>query len=357
VVHARRTLAELRRGERLGWHTGAQVGAWVDGEEVIDLATGQARPGRPMRPATTVEWASATKPVTCTALMLLVERGSLGLDDPVCAHLPEFGTAGKEAVTVRHLLTHTAGLTTTITGVAPPERIVADICAAPLREGWEPGRRCAYNSVAMWIVAALVARLTRHRSDGRSAGGLAGFSGFARFVRSEIFVPAGISESWIGMPAGVYAARRDDLAVIPGSSTSGTREWVTWERPTGGGHGPIRDLGRFYAALLAGRVCSPALVAAMTRREQAGVYDEYLDATVDRGLGFLLGSSYAGHSYGPHASGDSFGHGGRNWCVAFADPKVGLAVAVYWNGRVAPGVHALRQPATLAAVYEDLGLA
>ncbi|GAA4985964.1 serine hydrolase domain-containing protein [Actinopolymorpha pittospori] len=343
MIDAERTLAELRRGQRLGWHTGAQVHAWVDGEEVVGLATGQARPGRPMSPATIVEWASATKPVTCTALMLLVDRGSLGLDDPVCFHLPEFGTAGKEAVTVRHLLTHTAGLTSTITGVAPPEQVIADICAAPLREGWEPGRRCAYNSVAMWIVAALVARLSGRR--------------FVDFVRSEVFAPAGIRESWIGMPATEYAARRDDLAVIPGSPTSGTRDWVTWERPTGGGHGPIRDLGLFYAAFLAGRLCPPALVAAMTRRELAGVYDEYVDATVDRGLGFLLGSSYAGHSYGPHASGHSFGHGGRNWCVAFADPKVGLAAAVYWNGQVDPGTQAVRQPATLAALYEDLGLA
>lgn len=343
MIDAGRTLAELRRGERLGWHTGAQVHAWVDGEEVIDLATGEARPGRPMGPATIVEWASATKPVTCTALMLLVERGSLGLDDPVCAHLSGFGAAGKEMVTVRHLLTHTAGLTSTITGIAPPERIVADICAAPLREGWEPGRRCAYNSVAMWIVAALVARLSGRR--------------FADFVRSEIFAPAGMDGSWIGLPAREYAARRDDLAVIPGSVTSGTREWVTWERPTGGGHGRVRDLGRFYAAFLCGGLCSPAVVAAMTRRELAGAYDEEVGATVDRGLGFLLGSAYAGHSYGPYASGDSYGHGGRNWCVGFADPKVGLAAAVYWNGRVDPATHAVRQPATLAALYEDLGLA
>jgi CubicO group peptidase (beta-lactamase class C family) len=108
---------------------------------------------------------------------------------------------------------------------------------------------------------------------------------------------------------------------------------VTWGRPTGGGHGPIGELARFYAALLDQRLLSAPVVEAMTTRQLCGVYDERLDAVVDRGLGFMLASSYAGHSYGPHASRRAFGHGGRNWCVAFADPAHGLATGVYWNGR------------------------
>ena len=64
-----------------------------------------------------------------------------------------------------------------------------------------------------------------------------------------------------------------------------------------------------------------------------------------------------GHTHGPHASRRAFGHGGRNWCVAFADPAYGLAAAVYWNGRGAGPTHAERQPALLGALYRDLGLA
>lgn len=338
-----RARAELERGMALGWHTGAQLYAALHGQTVADFAIGEARPGRPMTPATVVEWASATKAVTCSALALLWQRGLLDLDDPVCRHLPAFAAAGKEAVTVRHLLTHTGGLRDPVDDGMPFAEAVAAVCRAPLVAGWVPGARCAYNSVAMWAVAALVARLS-----GRP---------FHEFVRAELFAPLGLRDSWIGMPTAVFRAYGDRLAAVPGFAASGTEAWVTWGRPTGGGHGPIGELGRFYAALLDRRLLGAPTVEAMTARHLCGVYDEKLKAVVDRGLGFLLGSSYTGHGYGPHASRRAFGHGGRNWCVAFADPKYGLAVGVYWNGRADGATQAERQPALLAALYQDLNLA
>lgn len=78
---------------------------------------------------------------------------------------------------------------------------------------------------------------------------------------------------------------------------------------------------------------------------------------MDRGLGFLLASSYAGHGYGPHASHRVFGHGGGSWVAAFADRAYGLAAAYYCNGRVDAETQAERWPALLAALYEDLGFA
>jgi CubicO group peptidase (beta-lactamase class C family) len=296
-----------------------------------------------MTPATLVEWASATKPVTCSAAALLWQRGLFDLDDPVCRHFPEFAANGKEAVTVRHLLTHTGGLTDPVPHVVPWDEAVAAVCRAPLVEGWVPGARCAYNSVAMWIVAGLVARLSGQP--------------FARFVRAEIFEPLGLLDSWIGMPVEVFRAYGDRIVVVPGFARSGTEAWATWGRPTGGGHGPIGQLGRFYAALLEHRLLSAPVVEAMTTRHLCGVYDETLHAVVDRGLGFMLGSSYPGQSYGPYASRRAFGHGGRSWCVAFADPAYGLAAAVYWNGQVDHATQAERQPALLTALYRDLDLA
>ena len=97
---------------RLGWHTGAQLYASLRGRTVVDLAVGEARLGVPMATDTIVEWASATKPVTCSAAALLWQRGLFDLDDPVCRHLPEFAANGKEAVTIRHLLTHSGARAT-----------------------------------------------------------------------------------------------------------------------------------------------------------------------------------------------------------------------------------------------------
>jgi CubicO group peptidase (beta-lactamase class C family) len=336
------TRRELERGMALGWHTGAQCYASLRGETVADFAIGEARPGVPLTPSTIVEWGSATKAVTCAAGALLWQRGLFNLDDPVCQHIPEFAAEGKEAVTIRHLLLHTGGLSDPVNEIMPFDEAVATICRAPLLEGWVPGARCAYNSVGMWIVAALVSCLS-----GRP---------FSQFVRAEFFEPLGLLDSWIGMPAEVFRAYGEQIAVIPGFAQSGTEAWVTWGRPTGGGHGPIGQLGSFYAALLENRILSAPVVEAMTTGHLCGVYDEKLRANVDRGLGFLLGSSYPGHGYGPHASRRTFGHGGRNWCVAFADPAYGLAAAVYWNGRAHGHIQAERQPRLLAALYQDLKL-
>ncbi len=293
-----------------------------------------------MTTSTIVEWASATKPIPCVSIGLLCERGLVDLDDAVSLHIPEFAAAGKQDVTIRHLLTHTGGLTSTITGIAPPEEIVADICAAPLVDGWTPGARCAYNSIAMWIVSELVSRVS-----GRP---------FGEFVHDEIFGPAGMDDCWIGMPAEVYRDQQSRIAVIPGFGPSGTEAWVTWARPTGGAHGPIAQLGRFYEALLDGRLMSAPVLEAMTTRHLCGVLDEYLQETVDRGLGFMLGSSNPAHGYGALASPRAFGHGGRTWSVGFADPSRDLAVAVYWNGMADAESHAQRLPDLLDAVYLDL---
>ena len=71
-----------------------------------------ARPERlPMRRDTIFDLASLTKPMaTATAIMMLLEEGSISLDDPVAKVLPNFAERGKEEVTIRHLLTHSAGL-------------------------------------------------------------------------------------------------------------------------------------------------------------------------------------------------------------------------------------------------------
>jgi CubicO group peptidase (beta-lactamase class C family) len=296
-----------------------------------------------MTTATIVEWASATKPVTCGAAAMLWQRGLFDLDDPVCRHIPEFAAEGKEQVTIRHLLTHTAGLTDPTKDLMPFAEAVAAVCRAPLIAGSIPGARCAYNSVGMWAVAELVARLSGQP--------------FSEFVRERVFEPLRLTDSWIGVPAGVFRSYGDRVAIIPRVKESGTESWVTWGRPTGGGFGPIRDLGRYYVSLLEHRLLSAPVVEAMTTRHLCGIYDERLESHVDRGLGFMLGSTYRGHGFGPHASKRSFGHGGRQWCVAFADPERQLATAVYWNGK--PGIeeHADRLHGLLGDLYVDLGLA
>ncbi len=109
---------------------------------------------------TLIVWMSSTKPIAAVAVAQLWERGKLELDDPVVRHIPEFGSNGKEAITIRHLLTHTAG----IRGIAgrweqqPWEKIVETICAMRIEPGWEPGKKAGYHVATSWYILAEIVR-------------------------------------------------------------------------------------------------------------------------------------------------------------------------------------------------------
>src|SRR4051795_12351411 len=100
---------QLRRGIAGGSFPGAQFYASVAGEVVADVAVGEARLGTPMTTDTVVAWQCNTKPVTAVAACQLWERGHVDIDAPVVTYVPEFAKNGKSGVTLRHLLTHTAG--------------------------------------------------------------------------------------------------------------------------------------------------------------------------------------------------------------------------------------------------------
>jgi len=109
--------------------------------------------------------ASITKPIVCAAVVKLVEQGRLCLDDRVVQYVPEFAEAGKERVTIRHLLTHTSGLPDMIpenhqfrAKHRPLADFVARICELELL--FAPGTRISYQSVGMAMLGEIVERLT-----------------------------------------------------------------------------------------------------------------------------------------------------------------------------------------------------
>ncbi|MGI5526679.1 serine hydrolase domain-containing protein [Streptomyces syringium] len=97
---------------RSGADVGASVAVHLDGEPVVDLWGGYADPARTRpweRDTLTNVW-SMTKTMTALCALVLVDRGELDLRAPVGKYWPEFGTAGKDRIEIRHLLGHTAGL-------------------------------------------------------------------------------------------------------------------------------------------------------------------------------------------------------------------------------------------------------
>jgi CubicO group peptidase (beta-lactamase class C family) len=87
---------------------GGSVAVFVDGEPVVDVWGGFADADRtiPWERDTIVNVWSVTKTMTALCALILADRGELDLAAPVCRYWPEFGTAGKEKVLVRHLLAH-----------------------------------------------------------------------------------------------------------------------------------------------------------------------------------------------------------------------------------------------------------
>lgn len=346
-----------------GIQIGAQVYISLQGRTVADFGIGDARPGVPMTPDTVTLWMSATKPLAAIAIAQLWERDRLALDDPIAKHITEFAQHGKETITLRHVLTHTAGIRWVETGWpdVPWERIIAKICAMRMERDWPPGKKAGYSALVSWFILGEVVR----RIDGRD---------YAAYVRQEIFEPLGMNDSWVAMPPETYRAYGNRLAIM--QITEGgqikdagldTEAACTNARPAGSGHGPARELGRFYEALLAHgtlggrRTILPQSVEALTARHRAGMYDLTFRHIMDWGLGFQLNSNQYGaatvpYGFGPYASYRTFGHNGHQSATAFADPEPGLTVVILCNGMPGEIAHDRRMRELHSSIYEELGL-
>jgi CubicO group peptidase (beta-lactamase class C family) len=363
------TVAEIEAGMASGLHVGAQLAVAVDGVPVAEVATGLARPGVAMTSETLMLWLSATKVVTAVAVAQQWERGELDLDERVADHIPEFGVHGKDVITIRHLLTHTAGIRgaggTGDAGMRGGwDAVIARICAARLEPGWVPGHRAGYHPSSAHMILGELVRLISGRP-------------FGQYVREEILEPLGARDWWIGVPTDRYAGYGDRIGLMY-DTANGRREpvaaWSTAESaagdwPSRNGRGPARDLVRVLDVLRGRgesggvRLLQPQTVDAMASHQRVGMFDRTFGAVMDWGLGFVLDSKYAlgdqvqPYGYGAHSSPRTFGHSGSQSSVAFVDPEFGLSVALVCNGMCGEQVNTERQHRILTALYDDLGFA
>lgn len=356
--------AELNHGIELGLHPGAQCYASIDLRTVADFAVGDAKPGVPMRPDSITLWFSAVKPLGAAAFGQLWEQGLARLDDPVARHVPEFAQHSKESITLRHLLTHTAGIrgSASTWSLRPWHEIIADICAARPEPRWDPEWRAGYDAAASWFILGEVIR----RISGIAYG---------QYVREKVCIPCGMSDTYVGLPLEMLEDARDRLAVMFDTRRGGngnqmpanSDEGITACIPGANGRGSARDLGRFYEMLLndgswdGRRILGAQTVAALTARHRAGIFDQSMQHIVDWGLGFLLNSRHHGvetapYGYGPHASPRTFGHSGNQSSIAFCDAANRLVAVIITNGMPGEAHHQQRMRRLLTALYEDLSL-
>ena len=361
-------------GMRAGWHIGAQLAVSRHGESVCDVAIGRARPDSMddsdarMRPDTLMLWLSSGKPATAIAVMQLMERGVLQLDDLVGLHISEFAANGKQAVTIKHLLMHVGGFRFIDLGDAatPWDEIIRRLCVSPLERNWVPGERAGYHPYTSWyVLGEIVSRLS-----GKS---------LSEYVREQIFLPLEMVDCWIGMPETVRDSYGSRLGIMANTEARGdvppTLKPHPWSMPDGmiacapGGnaHGPMRQLVKLYEMLSAGgmlngvRTLTSESVALLTARSRVDMFDETFRHKLDWGLGIIPNNRRYGidtvpYGYGRHASDSAYGHSGSQSSVAFADPEHGLCVALVLNGTCGEVRHQKRIKSLLNAIYEDLGI-
>lgn len=324
----REVFADLVAG---GAESGAGLAVIHDGRVVVDLVGGwrDAERAVPWTPRTLCATYSVSKPFAAFCLLLLVDRGLAGLDDPVRKHWPEFAAEG---VTLRHVLAHTAGLpvfpvTRTAQALADWDLLCADLAhATPL---WTPGEVAAEHALTY---GHLVGELVR-RIDGRPIGAFLaaeiagpweldlGFAlspadtarcadllyGDADWPVTILGAPGSLKARSLGNPAGCL-----DLAVLNGEL------WRATAVPAVNMHATALGVARFYAGLLGGgtldgrRVFSPEIVAEAVRVQHDGV-DQVLDRPVRWGLGMQVEED------------ESWGMGGIGGNAGYADPVRGYA--------------------------------
>lgn len=346
-------------GVREGLHPGVQLYVSIQGECVLDLAIGEARRGVDMTSDTLTLWMSAGKPLAAVAALKLVEQGRLSLDVAVADLIPGFAQNGKDAVTVRHILTHTAGFRGPLNNFTPGSfaEIIERVNALRQEPGWVPGEKAGYHIGSSWFMLGEIVRI---------ASGVS----FDRFVRDELFQAIGVSDAFVGMTDAEYDFHEPSFAMMhvteksppvvdwPGNS----RDATTTPRPGANARGPIRALAGVYESLLFDdRMLSEPTRQAMRSRQRQGMLDVTFQQTLDWGFGVMVDSKrYAGeHAYGfgRHASEEAFGHSGNQSSCAFADPAHGLVVAWTCNGMPGEPRHQVRARAINAAIYETLRLA
>ncbi|MGH9171899.1 MAG: serine hydrolase domain-containing protein [Acidimicrobiales bacterium] len=287
---------------------GGSVAVYLAGEPVVDIWGGHLDADRSVawEKDTIVNVWSTTKTMAALCALILADRGEIDFHAPVAKYWPEFAAGGKRGVEVRHVMSHTSGLS----GWAEPvttedlydwEKVTALLAAQ--EPWWEPGSASGYHALTQgYLVGEIVRRVT-----GVTIG---------QFFASQVADPLG-ADFHIGTPA---ECDRRVAAVVPpqpptdeamaaidpagpagrtlanpplDASVSSTVAWRRAEIPAANGHGNARSVAAIQSALACGgevngvRLLSEKGCDAVFEAQSDGV-DLVLSVPLRFGLGYGL---------------------------------------------------------------------
>lgn len=347
---------EVREGILPSSQIAVARGGKIAGMRTVGRVTRQPEPGRNVEGPATDETLyavfSCTKGFTSAAAWLLIQEGKLDPSEMVADIIPEFGTHGKDVITVEQLFIHTAGFPT-----APfPPPLFHDSSErlrifSEWRLNFEPGSKFTYHpSSSMYVVADII-----ERRSGVPYG---------EFVRQRIALPLGLEDLWVGLPDEhhprladieyVGEALTDEdykrMGVPAPPATEVTEENILkfnhpdFRRagiPGGGGTMTAAEIALFYQAMVNGGrshdgevIWKPETLKLATTIRSGNLTDPLFGKLANRTLGMIrAGDSERnyrgfGHTNSEHA----FGHNGAGGQIAWADPATGISVGYCTNG-------------------------
>jgi CubicO group peptidase (beta-lactamase class C family) len=331
---------------------GAVVLIGHKGETVYRKAYGYRalKPEKEAMTADTIfDLASLTKPIaTATCVMLLIERGKVQLDDPVAKHMPEFGTEGKEKITVEDLLRHRGGLIADnhLRDYADgANQAWSNICN--LKPVAAPGEKFIYSDVGFIVLGQLVERVEGKR--------------LKHMASESVFEPLGMKDTMFSPPPPLWKR------CAPTQQRDG--QWLrgvvhdprAWALEGNAGHaglfGTADDLARYAWMLLRGGELNGKRVLAAETVRQMIRGKPLAEGKNTRALGWDVDTAYSSPRGDHFQRGVSFGHTGFTGTSIWLDPASDSFVILLTN-RVHPDgkgntVALRRRVATLAA--EALG--
>ena len=316
---------ELRRDGFSG-----AVAVVEDGKLLFADAAGEARQGAPFSTDMKVDVASISKPITTMAVLKLAQQGRLSLDDTIGRWLPNV-PADKKTITLRQLLSHTAGIVDGIEGVTDytpisTREMAERLLKAPL--DFAPGSRYSYSNGGFVVVAAIVENVSGETLED--------------FLQQEVFAPVGVQASY-------------DPAKFPADQVADGRsyyegDWINVREMAAASKGPFGylwgegglfisapDLARLIDAFFSGKIVDQRWVDVVWRpvAKIGGAYQE--------GLGWVIADLERGTRSARYT-------GSSNHSVTAASyyPEARLTVAALGNKAVPSGTRAAKE---LAAAF------
>jgi CubicO group peptidase (beta-lactamase class C family) len=350
-------VARAQREIDAGHIPSCQLAFARDGKVAVSITLGAAEPD------SRYVIFSSTKPIVAAALWILMGEGALDVSQRVADLVPEFGTNGKDVITIEQVMLHTSGFP-----AAPFRALDWDDGERRLRRfaQWrcnlEPGTAFVYHPTsAHWVLAEVIERITG--------------DDFRDFIRTRVIEPLGLSGLRLGGPAPASGindlvatgepASPDELEAVLGIRelpvTEVTTEFLLTHNqpevravgvPGAGAIATAVDVALFYQALLHDPlgIWKPDVLSDVTSTVRNSLPD-YRGTPANRTRGLVVKGDDE-HAYvrgmGRVVGGRTFGHDGAGGQLAWADPDTGVSFCFLTNGIDEHQIRQWRRSAALA---------